>query len=609
MLTDQESKKGSPRSESGKPGGATSSSSPSQASAGMPLFLQRDGSAQSEDYQPDSSEDQQPVAHELTHGVQQDSQESSGTHRQEEADAEAIPEGTRVYKIGIVYKKDGANFRTDKGGEPEFLLPFNTKLVVISLSSDGWSYVGLETGEVGYVASNRIWTHLPEPGAKLHLIEAGETAQQIARKHYGDHSTNWGMDERFFVNVLVSVNKGDGDSSKGIFKPTRGDAWDKTQTRANYLIWIPNVNYAISLRGSVKSGSISYDAMQSLPVGQGVKDIMEAVVLSKKYLKERIVERIKETIYNVLIALALFIVGAIAILAVSTIIGAAIGALFGGVGAGPGAAIGFEVGLYIIKWLGLALLVVWIISSLWRIGSAFWNFLSSAWNAGGDRKKIEGSAYEFADAIAITISVLLEALVFLALAYGIPKLGAKVGNTRFGRWIGESRLGRWLADRLALKGMRPPAREMPVVEPYGEMAGTLPEGVQAHHLNQNAAYRSVIPKNEGIAVGARGNAFTEPGSQHYEAHRSLEIFWGPFRRGGARYGEKPTNGEYSQALNRSLRDGGYTAEEAAFLEAAARANREQFGLSDTDLVPNIPGRLPQRRPTPSGSSSGGANAE
>jgi len=34
-------------------------------------------------------------------------------------------------------------------------------------------------------------------------------------------------------------------------------------------------------------------------------------------------------------------------------------------------------------------------------------------------------------------------------------------------------------------------------------------GLQANHLNQNAAFRDNIPRDDGLAAGIRGNAFTE----------------------------------------------------------------------------------------------------
>jgi RHS repeat-associated protein len=139
----------------------------------------------------------------------------------------------------------------------------------------------------------------------------------------------------------------------------------------------------------------------------------------------------------------------------------------------------------------------------------------------------------------------------------------------------------------------------PGVESYGELRSFIRRnrlGEQANHLNQDAAFGDVIPKNEGAAVGMRGNAFTEPGTPHYEFHRSLEGFWDQYRTGGEFEGLRPTNAEYGQALQRALQEGGFSEEQAARISEAARQNREAYGLGQNDPVPRVPNPLRQRRP-------------
>ena len=131
---------------------------------------------------------------------------------------------------------------------------------------------------------------------------------------------------------------------------------------------------------------------------------------------------------------------------------------------------------------------------------------------------------------------------------------------------------------------------------YGELVRHLRgTGVQANHLNQNAVYRSIIPRDEGVAFGMRGNAFSEPGTQHFIFHRALEGFWDDFRRGGTRFGEIPTNGEYLEAMESALRESGIDASAAAELTKRTATQQRDAGLSSSSPVPRIPGRLPQRR--------------
>lgn len=445
-------------------------------------------------YNPDSPDGQELLAHELTHVVQQtgtlqtklvvgapddrleqeasrvarsvmrsetvapqfQTPDSSGRiQRNGDGNRETIPGGgTSVNQVGIIYKDDGANVRDepDSNKDPIGLFPFNTTVAVIKSFPDDWYFVSrLDTGEMGYVRSNRVWTHLPEPNAKLHKIKAGEGAQAIARKYYGE-AAKPGRDERYYVNVLVHVNKGEGNPSKGIYKENKDDSWDETKTRANYLIWIPSTPFANTLVGAVKSGSITgglFAAVKSF--GQGIDDILEAVSLSLKYIPEAVARKVEETLKKVLVSLAIFLVGAVGILAVSTAVGAAVGALAGGVGAGPGAAIGFKIGLLIIKYLGLAMLVAWLATSLYEIGGAFWAFLKTAWGAKGNVKTLDRAAREFAEAIGLLIGFLLEALIFYAIKAGMPRALGALGKTRFGRWIGQTRLAKWIEARLAAK--------------------------------------------------------------------------------------------------------------------------------------------------------------
>lgn len=98
-------------------------------------------------------------------------------------------------------------------------------------------------------------------------------------------------------------------------------------------------------------------------------------------------------------------------------------------------------------------------------------------------------------------------------------------------------------------------KQGPAMGPHGKLKND-PSPGQSHHLNQDAAYRDVIPREKGAAIKLEGNAFTEPGTPHYEAHRSMEKFWDQYRRGGELNGQLPTNTQYTQALKRSLESSG-----------------------------------------------------
>jgi hypothetical protein len=107
---------------------------------------------------------------------------------------------------------------------------------------------------------------------------------------------------------------------------------------------------------------------------------------------------------------------------------------------------------------------------------------------------------------------------------------------------------------------------------------------QAHHLNQNAAYRDVIPKSEGLSVDLKGNILKDIGAPHTSAHRSLEGFWDRFRGTAS----VPTNLEYTRALQQSLRAAGYTEAEVQHAVRASIRERLNYGLLGGQPVPRVP---------------------
>ncbi|MBK7535435.1 MAG: hypothetical protein IPI49_08645 [Myxococcales bacterium] len=216
------------------------------------------------------------------------------------------------------------------------------------------------------------------------------------------------------------------------------------------------MTFARSLRGVVNSGSHSYNALDAVGLagfleraGELWSDVSAAVSLSVKYLPAAIRRHVEEALWSILEAMAMLLVGAAAVLAISTALGAAIGALAGGAGAAPGAAAGFEVGMVLLHWLGLGFLAAWVTSSAVKVGSSFGKFLGQVWNARGDATKVDAAARQFAEAIGTLCGVLLEALVMWAAAIGAGQAMGILRGTRFGKGFQSTAAGEWLARRAA----------------------------------------------------------------------------------------------------------------------------------------------------------------
>ncbi|MFL1663952.1 type IV secretion protein Rhs [Bacillus cereus] len=121
---------------------------------------------------------------------------------------------------------------------------------------------------------------------------------------------------------------------------------------------------------------------------------------------------------------------------------------------------------------------------------------------------------------------------------------------------------------------------------------------QAHHLNQDAAFRDYIPRNDGLSVKLEGNIFKDIDSPHYNAHKSLEDFWNIYRKNGDLAGLKPNLTDYNNALRDSLINVGLS--EAQVNKAVSEAIKQQInaGFLADDFVPRIPGRINLPKPKP-----------
>lgn len=130
------------------------------------------------------------------------------------------------------------------------------------------------------------------------------------------------------------------------------------------------------------------------------------------------------------------------------------------------------------------------------------------------------------------------------------------------------------------------------LHPYSNRGAFTTPG-QAHHLNQDAAFRSQIAHSQGVTVKLEGNAFTGVGTPHYVAHESMESFWDIYRRGGMDAGNLPTNSQYNRALYNGLQESGLSPTQALRAVEAAKAQQLRAGLRGSDLVPRLPGRINQ----------------
>jgi hypothetical protein len=190
-------------------------------------------------------------------------------------------------------------------------LTFNDRVFVLEEYPQDWVKVRTDNGNIGYTYGKKLFVGMPDPQARLHQVESGETALGIAQRTYkcGD----WGSDGRFFVNVLVAVNEASGDPAqqKGILKKGGGDAdsvesWKDTELLSGYWIWLPSEEFARSLAGTVSSGSVSYEAWQQVEglvgfavgVLEGVATTLADLVMGLVDLVSMIIDLVVDVVRN-----------------------------------------------------------------------------------------------------------------------------------------------------------------------------------------------------------------------------------------------------------------------------------------------------------------------
>jgi len=116
-------------------------------------------------------------------------------------------------------------------------------------------------GKTGWVNVGLLDTDWPDPEATMYPIKKGDTAETIVKK--AGYRIAPGRDARYYVNVLVYVNK-----PHTLYNPDphpeQTDHWTKTVAVTDETIWLPGQAFADSLTGVVGSGSITGGAWATL---------------------------------------------------------------------------------------------------------------------------------------------------------------------------------------------------------------------------------------------------------------------------------------------------------------------------------------------------------
>ena len=198
-------------------------------------------------------------------------------------------EGTETNRFGIVDhdgtigkdKDPGLNLRAGPSVSAPIVgrLDHNDHLVVKREIGGGWLYVIVTDGKnktaTGYVSGVYVNADMPpdpsapDPGATLYRIPTNERAHDFVRRRYGAATQETGQDERFFTNVLQFVN--DQNGRHFVVTKTKPKKVGAVTTEvedkelvAGGQIWVPSLDFALSLKGTVSAGSWQRNLVEKL---------------------------------------------------------------------------------------------------------------------------------------------------------------------------------------------------------------------------------------------------------------------------------------------------------------------------------------------------------
>ena len=356
--------------------------------------------------------------------VQRQDKDKSATEPAEPAGASGAavdPPAEADSKPGFIDSSEGANIRTrpaELAGSltltPTPLLPA-TRVFVSGRhpQTADWSYVtAFLPGAIvrGYVQGFRVTTDLPEPMAKLHQVQPGDTAEGLAVQEFSS-AVRDGHDLRYYENVLLHVNRERGRAGvTGSFQDPGllGGGANNVQLVAGHRIWLVSPTYAHALEGVVPDGSFTNGAYaKGKRFVQHIEDIVQSVTESRNHFGEvagEYAQAIRDHMPEIIGIIAGFIVAeaASAFLAASP------------TGVGQIAAVVIQLGLAAFGAAGMVQAGIQALEHAER-------WLTLAWTAKGKDAQIAAASKEL---LKMLVSLAMAALAYVGVKGSMGKAAA-----------------------------------------------------------------------------------------------------------------------------------------------------------------------------------------
>ncbi|HEY0192911.1 MAG TPA: hypothetical protein VGC42_17465, partial [Kofleriaceae bacterium] len=323
---------------------------------------------------------------------------------------------------GFIDRDGGAELRAQPLAAPgpdDTHLPPGTRLFVSGRHphAPGWWYATAFAGKAvvrGYIQRLEIATDLPEPGAELHQVVAGDTVERLARTKFGGAARD-GHDLRYYENVLLHVNRGrPGTAIIGTYQDpgVLGGGANNLQLIAGKRLWLVSPEYARAVEHEVPSGSLTSGAVAKVKRFAGhVEDILASIRESRHHLGE-IAGEYAQLIRDYMVA----ITGTLAAFAMAE----AASALLAATPAGVTQVLAGMIQL-VLALLGAKSVVEVSLPALSH-GNAW---LMLAWNARGDRAQITLASQEL---LRMLVQVALAVLAYRGMKQSLGNAARIAGS-------------------------------------------------------------------------------------------------------------------------------------------------------------------------------------
>lgn len=190
----------------------------------------------------------------------------------DDGDGETTRQGP-ARALGVINKPQGSKiFEKDTGaGKNLGTAPFDEHVMIVQ-KGETWDRVLRPNGSIGYIKSEDLATDIPEPGAKLYIVQSGDSLETIAAKHPSVSKEKPEEDTKLIARLMSFINQ-------HVDSPGLKLVDNIPLVVPGQHIWIPSAEFVEQLRKDPSIWETMGDAFsQALEIATGVVAFVAGVL-------------------------------------------------------------------------------------------------------------------------------------------------------------------------------------------------------------------------------------------------------------------------------------------------------------------------------------------